>query len=311
VIWGGSADLAQALWKVRRARSPEGLRQFTSKLRVHAIGDQDSTGPWIREQFPDLLTITQRRAYRGMYRGGDRSLVSPQWVEANIHGHGPLGDLYPSYDGGDIWSARLGRVRGIKEGDTPSFLSLVPNGLGDVEHPWLGSWGGRFGGAGMRPADLPDTDLDTSGDPDPRMSSVYRWRPAFQADFQARLEWCIRPFAGANHAPVVRIAGERVRVVPPGAGVVLDATASTDPDGDGLAFEWGVYPALPAGSPGVKIEGRDTSRPRVVIGPESAGQTIPLLLAVTDRGRPKLTRYGRVLIKVPTTGESRQHGRED
>ena len=53
-----------------------------------------------------------------MYRGGDTRLVSPEWVEANIHGHGPLGDLYPNYNGGDIWTGNLGRVRGIKEGDT-------------------------------------------------------------------------------------------------------------------------------------------------------------------------------------------------
>src|SRR4051812_46191031 len=40
VVWGGSADLSQALWKVRATRSPEGLTRFVSKLRVHAIGDQ-------------------------------------------------------------------------------------------------------------------------------------------------------------------------------------------------------------------------------------------------------------------------------
>ena len=207
LIWGGSADLAQALWRVRRDRSPEDLDRFLARLRVHSIGDQDSTGPWIRDQFPGLYTITQRRAYRGMYRGGDTALVSSDWVREHIHGHGPLGDLYPDYDGGDIWSGTLGRVRGIKEGDTPSFLSLVPNGLGDPEDPWLGSWGGRFEGEGNRLADVADPDLDTSGDPDPRMSSVYRWRPAFQADFRARLDWCIRPYEQANHPPVVRIAG--------------------------------------------------------------------------------------------------------
>jgi hypothetical protein len=102
VIWGGSADLAQALWRVRHDGTPEQLNRFISTLRVHAIGDQDSTGPWIREQFPGLFVITQRRAYRGMYRSGDPSLVSSDWVEANIHGHGALGDLYPNYRGGDI-----------------------------------------------------------------------------------------------------------------------------------------------------------------------------------------------------------------
>ncbi len=198
LIWGGSADLAQALWRVRQDRSPEDLDRFVAKLRVHSIGDQDSTGPWIRDEFPGLFTVTQQRAYRGMYRGGDTALVSSEWVKAHIHGHGPLGDLYPDYNGGDIWSGTLGRVRGIKEGDTPSFLSLIPNGLSDPGRPWLGSWGGRFEGEDRRLADVPDADLETSGDPDPRMSSVYRWRPAFQADFQARLDWCVEPYRGGQ-----------------------------------------------------------------------------------------------------------------
>ena len=64
------------------------------------------------------------------------ALSHPSGSTVHIHGHGPLGDLYPDYKGGDIWSSRLGQVRGIKEGDTPSFLSLVPNGLTDVDHPW-------------------------------------------------------------------------------------------------------------------------------------------------------------------------------
>ena len=270
-----------------------------ARLRVHAIGDQDSTGPWIREQFPGLFTITQRRAYRGMYRGGD---TAPGLVRSgsrtNIHGHGPLGDLYPDYNGGDIWSATLGQVRGIKEGDTPSFLSLVPNGLGDLERPRLGSWGGRFEGEGNRLTDVPDTDLDTSGDPDPRMSSVYRWRPAFQADFAARLDWCVKPYAEANHPPVVRIAGERERKAKAGDVVALDAGGTTDPDGDGLDFAWGVYPAIPDVAAQGRHRGPGHAEARVVVAPELAGETIPILLSVTDRGRPRLTRYGRVLIKV-------------
>jgi hypothetical protein len=298
VIWGGSADLAQALWKVRRDRSPDEGSRFVSKLRVHAIGDQDSTGPWIRDEFPGLLTITQRRAYRGMYRGGDIRLASSDWVKTNIHGHGPLGDLYPDYRGGDIWSSKLGQVRGTKEGDTPSYLWLVPNGLGDVGRPRLGSWGGRFEDEGSRLTDVPDTDLATSGDPDPRMSSVYRWRAAFQADFQARLDWCIKPYAEANHPPEVRIAGDRERKVEAGAGVTLDAGGTIDPDGNEVDFSWSVYPTTPEMSRRVVIEGRDTRNPRVVIAPESAGKTIPILLSATDRGTPKLTRYGRILIEV-------------
>ena len=220
------------------------------------------------------------------------------WARRHIHGHGPLGNLYPDYNGGDIWSGSLGRVRGIKEGDTPSFLALVSNGLGDLAHPRLGSWGGRFEGEGNHLSDVPDTDLDTTGDPDPRMSSVYRWRPAFQADFQARLDWCIRPFAGANHPPVVRIGGDRERKVEPGRAVALDAVGTTDPDGDVLDFSWTVYPATPDVSREVIIEGRDTRNPRVILDSGLAGRSIPILLSVTDRGQPRLTRYGRVILKV-------------
>ena len=298
VVWGGSADLAQALWKVRETRSPDQLDRFLSRLRVHAIGDQDSTGPWLRAQFPGLSTITQRRAYRGMYRGGDASLSSSTWVNTHIHGHGPLGDLYPNYAGGDIWSRTLGPVRGIKEGDTPSFLSLVPNGLSDPSRPRLGSWGGRFEGDGRHLTDVPDRDLDTANDPDPRMSSVYRWRPAFQADFQARLDWCTRPYAEANHPPVVRIQGDRHRGARPGDELTLDASGSTDPDGDAMTCTWGLYPVEPDIADAVVIEGRNSSTARIRLGPGLSGRTIPILLSVSDSGNPSLTRYGRVLIAV-------------
>ncbi|QDV35516.1 nucleoside hydrolase-like domain-containing protein [Tautonia plasticadhaerens] len=304
LIWGGSADLAQALWRVRADRSPEDLDRFLARLRVHSIGDQDATGPWIRDEFPGLYTIIQRRAYRGMYRGGDPELVSSDWVREHIHGHGPLGDLYPDYDGGDIWSRTLGRVRGIKEGDTPSFLSLIPNGLGDTEDPWLGSWGGRFEGEGHRLADVADADLDTSGDPDPRMSSVYRWRPAFQADFRARLDWCAEPYEQANHPPVVRIAGERDRSVSPGGVITLDAGASSDPDGDELSFAWSVYPQ-PADAEAIPIEDLGSGLARLTINPDASARTIPVLLTVTDDGDPPLTRYGRVLVRVDEGGDSR------
>jgi hypothetical protein len=298
VIWGGSADLAQALWTVRHDRMPEEVSRFVAKLRVHAIGDQDSTGPWIREQFPGLFVITQRRAYRGMYRGGDPSLVSSDWVEENIHGHGSLGDLYPNYRGGDIWSGKLGPVRGIKEGDTPSFLSLVPNGLSDPVHPWLGSWGGRFAGGGHQLTDIPDPDLDTRADPDLRMSSVYRWRAAFQADFAARLDWCVKPFKEANHPPVVQIKGSSSRQVKPGESITLDASASTDPDGNHLTFKWTIYPPDSELARLVKVLDRETVTPRIEIGAVPLSETIPILLSVKDDGTPRLTRYRRITLRV-------------
>ncbi len=145
---------------------------------------------------------------------------------------------------------------------------------------------------------LTDISRLTAGDPDPRMSSVYRWRPAFQADFAARLDWCVKPHGEANHPPVVRIAGDRERPATVGDVVTLDAGGSTDPDGDGLVFSWSVYPTNPDLSRRVVFGGQDRGSPQFVVGPELAGRTIPILLSVTDRGEPALTRYGRVLLRV-------------
>ena len=77
-------------------------------------------------------------------------MTSSGWVEAHIQGHGALGDLYPDYDGGDIWSRTLGRVRGIKEGDTPSFLSLSPTAWATRNGPGWGA--GEAGSRGRRTA---------------------------------------------------------------------------------------------------------------------------------------------------------------
>lgn len=297
-IWGGSADLAQTLWRVRETRDPKAVQAFVARLRVHSIYDQDATGAWIKASFPDLFVITRHHGVRGMYRGGDGALVGPEWVETHIRsGHGPLGALYPNYDGGDIWSGRLGRVRGIKEGDTPSFLGLIPNGLGDPDEPARGGWGGRFEGSGRRFVDARDDLPGIADDPDPRMAAVYRWRPAFQADFQARLDWCVKPFAGANHPPVVRIEGEMRRAAHSGETITLDAGASSDPEGDRLRFAWSVYPEMEGAGPPL-WEGRNSPVVRVTVPCVDRPRLLPLLLTVRDDGSPPLTRYGRVFVTV-------------
>lgn len=84
--------------------------------------------------------------------------------------------------------------------------------------------------------------------------------------------------------------------------MTFDAAGTTDPDGDGLDFAWGVYTAAPEVSGKVVIEGRDTRSPRVVIAQGLAGRTISILLTVTDQGRPADPR--RVLGTRPLAGPS-------
>jgi hypothetical protein len=108
--------------------------------RLHHLRSDDS-GYWIRKNFPNLFYIVSPgddygsatwSAINTVAEGFDNSVIDNAWIAANLQqGHGPLGAVYPDVAYG-------------MEGDTPAWLSLVPNGLNCPEHPDYGGWGGRY-----------------------------------------------------------------------------------------------------------------------------------------------------------------------
>lgn len=234
--WGGTNTLAQALYRLRASHDGQALQKLLGKLRIHTISDQDDSGAWIRQQFPELFYIVSPGGYGAATWGGimhvepgfDSSEISNAWIAEHIQqGHGPLGALYP-----DV-------AYGV-EGDTPSFLSLIPNGLNVPERPDLGGWGGRYtlrippradtdpdgfnGGVPVaqetRPIWTNATDTYTPYEANAYgrsvriaghsstgfKTTVWRWRKAFQNDFAARMDWTTQPYEAANHPPVVALA---------------------------------------------------------------------------------------------------------
>jgi hypothetical protein len=304
-IWGGQTDFAQALWRVRKDRGADGLKTFLARLRVYDIDDQDGIQPWIFENFPDLFYVLAKSArgadkrtgaYRGMYLGGDESLTSREWIDTHIrHNHGPLGALYPD----NTWTAPNPHSA-LKEGDTPSWFYFLPTSLSDPVHPDFGGWGGRFR---KEQAGMWRDAKDTVGETHDTRTTVWRWRPAFQADFQARMDWCVKTFGEANHAPVallnntdghgmVSITGKV------GEAVKLTAAGSTDPDGNRLSYRWFVYPEAGTYGDAVPIEGNATLQASLEIPRDAAGKTLHAVLEVSDDGTPSLTRYCRAVIQV-------------
>lgn len=305
-IWGGSTELAQALWRVRHDRSSNGLARFFAKLRVYAINHQDDTGPWIIENFPDLFYILSRQpegrdkresAYRGMYLGGDESLKSREWVDSHVRlGHGPLGALYPTR----TWTEPNPHST-LKEGDTPSWFYFLPNELSDPAHPEWGGWGGRFR---HERAGLYRDATDMVGDVTDARATVWRWRPAFQADFQARMDWCVHPIGGANHAPLAGWRGDTSRSIvqlaaKPGDRVQLDASGSRDPDGHSLRYRWWTYHKAGSYRDEVSLENADSSEATLLVPSDAAGKSIHVILEITDSGQPPLTAYRRIVLSIP------------
>ncbi len=313
-IWGGAHDLAQALWSVRKDRTPAELDRFLKKLRVHSIDHQDETGPWILDNFPKLFFVLSTSnpdkslggplpndkrlsVYRGMYLGGDESLTSRQWIDSNVRlGHGPLGALYPT----KTWTAPNPHGA-LKEGDTPSWFYFLSNGLSDPERPEWGGWGGRF--RRVRDDYFNDAEDRVGEIREPR-ATVWRWREAFQNEFAARLDWCATPDPRkANHKPLAVLNGDRsfgILHLDARAGdhIRLSAAGSSDPDGHALEYRWSHYPE-PGGSSRA-IDLADSAKPELTFIPPAAGTPTEfhIVLEVKDGGTPALSSYRRAVIRI-------------
>jgi hypothetical protein len=301
-IFGGQTDLAQALWKVKNTRSAREYKRFMAKIRVYDINDQDKI---FRQMYAEnrlhfyILArapegVDKREgAYRGIYLGGDESLTSMKWLKQNVlENHGPLGKLYPT----KTWTEPNPHAA-MKEGDTPSWFFFLENGLNIAEKAELGGWGGRF----VKNEEGVYRDAaDTYNGKTEARATVYRWRKDFQNDWAARMDWCVGDYKDCNHAPVAVVNGSQDRnplriKAKNGKTVVLDASASFDPDNDGLSFEWFFYPEIPETDETAILKAEE-AKAFIRLEHSKATKCLSLLLRVTDNGEPRLVGYKRILI---------------
>jgi hypothetical protein len=124
-----------------------------------------------------------------------------------------------------------------------------------------------------------------------------RWIDAVNRDFEARMDWCVKEFKDANHAPIARVAGLLDRTVKPGETVRLDASGTTDPDGNKPAFKWWQYHEADTATTRVAIANADSPLASFA-APDEPGKQLHLILEVTDDGGPALTSYQRVIVTI-------------
>lgn len=337
-VWGGTNTIARALKSIeesyRHTNQWEAVyRKVCEKAVIYAILDQDATyRKYIAPHWPDLKVYYNSSQFwcfaypwkHAVPHLWHQYLQGPFMQEHIIQHHGPLLQKYYAYGDGQKQAgdpehlhgialdsfnlSRMGQAWGpfepydfISEGDSPAYLHLIEVGLGNLEHPEYGGWGGRL----LQSDSLPNRweDGPEVRDFNPYRDSLdatfpqTRWIPALQEDFAARADWCVAGYEGANHPPRVWLEGEGSRSVSPGESITLVGHAE-DPDGDSLYYNWWIYreAGTYAGTPSLK--GSDTPEVSLTVPLNfEPGQSLHLILEVRDQAEHPMTRYQRVILQ--------------
>lgn len=265
-------------------------------------------------------------------------------IKAN---HGPLLEKYAlmgdgNYIEGELEEEQRGteeylknnseynRYDFISEGDSPSFLYLIDNGLRSMEDPTYGGWGSRFGVVNDNLWKNTELDYNPYTNQYEASYSLTRWFDDIQNDFAARADWCVaKTYEEANHAPTVKVKEGIDLTAKAGEKITLTADAK-DPDGDEITYKWWRYAEADtyedykgqknetedtyAGDllldttrklaenevvDSIKLEGSDTNKVTFTV-PEDAksGDTIHIVVEAKDNGKINLKHYQRVIITV-------------
>lgn len=333
-IWGGINTLAQAIWQLHELKSSKEFDKLLAKIKIYAIADQDAAGLWLRKEYGDklfyIVSPTSHNGFKDYYRctwpgisadndskgfnngkrnkyidfhAVDDSNIAPSWIKKNIQSISPLGKMYPN-------------TCYIMEGDTPSYLSLIPNGLNIPEHPECGSWGGRY------VKRLPKKGEFTTKERYPiytnaedkivgidgkvyksAQASIYRWREDFQSDFASRMSWTSsNRYEDCTHPPIIE---DQIRIIKTRSGKIEVTLKTKSNDKTPLKYDWFIYKEAGSYEGEVTIDDEHCSTCKINIPKDSCGKVISLICRVQDdlsNTKNKTTfnsiSYARVFIKV-------------
>ena len=333
--WGGASTISRALKSIedtyKNTSEWEAIKQKVSdKVKLSLSGDQDDTyASYIQPNWPGIEALQYGGVSVGLGYNAQASAkpeyafyYTPEWVEANISGKGPLGEIYRVWGDGKqmvkddifdffgfseytadelremgyiVWCPIQEKGAFLGEGDTHTFLNFIDNGLRAYEDPAYGGWSGR----------KIETPISFTMQGDSISWSALNRRapemdfpeffPAVQNGLAARFQWAVTSdYNAANHEPV--IDAPLSITAKPGETVKLTAEVS-DPDGDAVSLNWMKFNVGYKGA--VEIENPQSAAASIVVPDDiEPGQTIHLILEAVDNGKPALTHYHRVIVTI-------------
>ena len=330
--WGGPSTIARALKSIQETYegTPE-WESIKEKVAGKAVlllsGTQDrSYADYIKPNWPEVESIITGFSGIGLGYNAQRSAkpeqlfyYEPEWTEEYISSKGPLGELYRVWGDGkqmakgdmtdyfglsgytadelremgyNVWTPVQPKGSFISEGDTPTFLDFVDNGLFAWKEVGYGGWSGT-----RRKDNQSTTNMAMPASRGQSSNSDYPdFIPAAQNSFANRLNWSVTPnYKDANHDPIIK--GPSTISASPGETITIKTKVS-DPDGNDVSITWHQFKVAPY--EGVVSPENPNSPITTVVVPEDAqpGDNIHLVLEAVDNGTPALTRYKRVIVTI-------------
>lgn len=330
-IWGGTNTLARALKSIEEmykgtVQWDDIYKKVSKKTVIYTILDQDATyKKYIEPNWPEIMVIYNSAQFWSFAYSWTRAVPKElqAYLDGNWHANnikfdrGPLLARYyvwgdgqqiegdPEHTQGDPEQAKnRSRMQYdfISEGDSPSFFYLLDWGLRSQENPSYGGIGGRFVPSETNPFRLEDgpgaMDFNPYTEEMDRSYPQVRWIPVLQNDFAARAAWCVKDYEEANHAPVVNLKHSADITASPGDKVQLNGSAR-DPNGGQLFYSWWQYVEAGTYKNPILINSPDSKKASFTVPNDAkSGETIHIILEVTNSGTPPLTRFQRVILKV-------------
>ncbi|WP_395407398.1 DUF1593 domain-containing protein [Pseudoduganella sp. UC29_106] len=333
--WGGQSTIARALKSIEEQYqgSPQWASIRAKVIRkavIHPSGDQDDTyANYIKPDWPDiryrLLAGGVPLGYATQSRVGedDAAYFTVDWTKSNILDRGPLGASYRVWGDGKhmvqndifdyfgiagksaeelkkegyiVWTPPRAKGEFLAEGDTPTFLNLLDNGLRGYRGDSFGGWAGTPNNGPTRSFAvlLKAMEANIANPPPPRpieRAPTHPFLAAAQRDFAARLQWATTAnFAGANHNPMIALAGPQLIRAKAGQRITLRAKTS-DPDGNAVTLKWWRWEEADGYKGAVRLEPLDHGVSFVVPAETKPDDMIQVIAEATDNGSPALTHY--------------------